>query len=190
MKFHDSDLNDAVIASGGVITDSLNHIVAGTGENERVGRKCTLKKVFWTGHVTLPEVVAAATPGPYDRVRLILYLDKQANGATVANTTDILENAVFDSYRNLVNSGRFVILCDKKITLNYPTLASAGAGSYSHTAISRPFSLFKNINVPIEFSGTTGGMSEIKSNNLGVLVFSENGIAGLVSTVRLRFSDN
>ncbi len=188
LKFFDVSLDDAVIAAGGVVTDSINKIAQGVTESERVGRKCTIKSVYWNGVLTLPEVLAQATPGAGDRVRLILYLDKQCNGAT-ATQAGILESTAYDSYRNLANSGRFQILLDKKITLNYLTLGSNSAASHSHTQFLRQFSFYKKCNIPIEFDNTTGAITEIRSNNLGILIMDANGLSAIGSRIRLRFSD-
>jgi len=189
LKFFDSTHTDAVIAAGGVIFPSLNIIAQGTTESERIGRKSTLRNISWVGKVSMPEVEAAATPGPFDRIRLIMYLDKQTNGAA-ATQAQILEDTTFDSFRNLANGGRFTILMDKKIVLNYATLASAGAGSYAHTAYIRAFEFHKKCSIPIEWDSTTGAVSEMRTNNIGILLMCENGIAGIVSQARVRYSDN
>ncbi len=189
LKFFDLTVDDAVIANTGTITDSINKIVQGVEEVQRIGRKCTIRSINWRYRLQLPEQDAGATPPQGDTVRVILYLDKQANGATVGAVTDILETANWQSFRNLANVGRFVILCDKLHVLNYETLASDGAGLVSAIQVVKDFTFFKKVNVPIEFSSTTGAITEIRSNNLGVLLISSNGLPGFFSQFRLRFSD-
>lgn len=189
LKFFDVTLDDAVIAAGGAITDSINLIAQGITESTRGGRKCTIKSIYWRYHVTLPEVNDAADPGLPDTIRMILYVDKQANGATAA-VTDILADAQFQAFRNLANSQRFAILLDKQITMNYLGLAGGTvAGAVAQTHVNRDGTFFKKCNIPLEFSDTTGAITEIRSNNIGVLLISQAGIGGFLSQFRLRFSD-
>ena len=137
----------------------------------------------------LPIRDAVATPQSSDTVRMIMYLDKQANGAAAA-VTDILESADWQSFNNLSNSGRFITLMDKSVILNYQNLASDGGGVVSSTNTAREGAFYKMCNIPLEFSATTGAMGEIRSNNIGVLLISANGQAKFESKIRLRFSDN
>lgn len=188
LKFYDLDLIDVIIATGGNITDSINKIPQGVTESTRVGRKCIIKNIFWRYRVYLPEVDVAATPAVDDTVRIILYMDKQCNGATAA-TTDILESAGVHSFRNLANSDRFSVLYDKVIAMNYNTLAGA-TGSVASNSVVKEFTMFKKCNAPLEFSGTDGAIGEIRSNNFGVLLVGSRGQAGFQSKLRLRFSDN
>lgn len=189
LKFHDVTVDDAVVAAGGVITDSINKIAQGVTESQRVGRKCTIKSINWRYRVSLPEVDALATPSQGDTIRVILYIDKQCNGATIANT-DLMETANWQTFRNLSNSGRFTILCDKQHVMNYATLASDGAGVVSSAEVARDFTFYKKCDLPIEFNATTGAITEIRSNNLGVMLLTANGTCSFFSQFRLRFSDN
>ncbi len=189
LKFHDVDLDDAVIAGGGGVTDSINKIAQGVTESQRIGRKCTIKSINWKYRIAIPEIDAAASAEVADGVRVIMYIDKQCNGATAA-VTDLLETASVHSFRNLANSGRFVFLLDKLYVMNYTTLASDGAGVVSSAEVTREYSFYKKCNLPIEFNSTTGVIAEIRSNNIGVLLIARNGDAGFLSKIRLRFSDN
>ncbi len=189
LKFHDVQLVDAIVATGGVITPTVNIIPQGVTEITRVGRKCTIKSFNWRYRVTMPEFDAVATPAEGDGLRVILYQDKQTNGAQAA-ATDVLETADIHSFRNLANSGRFVILMDRVHRLNYLTLASDGAAVVSGADVTREYTFFKKVNMPIEFNGVNGTIGEIRSNNYGVLLVSDVGSIGFDSRIRLRFSDS
>ncbi len=193
LKFHDVAIDDAVVASGGNIQNggTINIIPQGVTEIQRIGRKCTVKSVHWKYRVDIPEVQDAATPNTSDEVRVIMYWDKQANGATAA-ATDILETATIRSFRNLANSGRFTILMDRLHVLNFTTLASHGfaADTFDQGEVVREYSFNKKCEIPIEFSAAAGTIDEIRSNNLGVLLVGLNGTAGFLSSFRLRFSDH
>ena len=87
LKFHDLDVDDATVAAGATIAqDSCNKIAQGVTEITRVGRKCTIRMINWRFNIFMN---AAATTNTGDVVRVILFLDKQCNGAT-AVTTDIV----------------------------------------------------------------------------------------------------
>ncbi len=189
LKFHDLDIDDAVVVTGGTIAeDSCVTIAQGTTESTRIGRKCVIRNVGWRFAVELPGVSGGGTAGS-DVVRVMLYLDKQTNGAT-ATVAGILESADFQSFNQLANKGRFLILMDR----NYDVNSTAGAGDgttndFGPNVTSDTF--FKKCNIPIEYdnSVTTGAIGSVRTNNIGVLLISRGGLASFESKMRLRFSD-
>ncbi len=195
MKFHDIDVDDAVVSATGDIQNAgtINIIPQDVTEKTRVGRKCTIRSIGWRYKMALPEVNGAATPTAGDICRVILYLDKQANGLT-ATVTGILETANYQSFNNLANKSRFRILHDKQHTLNYDTLASHGFAADTFDMAQKHVNakFFKKCNIPLEFddSANTGVLTTIRSNNLGVLLISATGVCGFDSKFRLRFSDS
>lgn len=187
LKFHDVDLDDAVVANSATITDSICKIPQGTTEKTRIGRKCTIKQIGWRFNIMIPEQTSSALTG--ETVRVLLYIDKQCNGATAA-ATDILESDDFQSFNNLANKNRFRTLMDRTYDLNCKAGSGRGATdtlAFGETLINDTF--FKKVNIPIEFDSTTGAITEIKSNNIGVLLIAQEGIASFQSKIRLRFSD-
>ncbi len=189
-KFHDVDLDDTLIAAPSTMTDSICKIAQGVTESTRVGRKCTITKIMWRYHMTLPEKADVASPGACDIIRVILYWDRQANGATAA-ITDLLKVDELRSFNNLANTGRFKILMDRTHEMNY--IGGVGnkfdAAVMNQPEVRRAYSFYKSCNIPIEFSATTGAITEIKSNNLGVALMSIKGVVLFESHIRLRFMD-
>ncbi len=184
LKFHDVDLNDTVVAATGTITPTINIIAQGVTESQRVGRKCTIKSINWRFQLKLPD---ATNPGSSaDTVRLLMYLDKQANLATAA-VTDIWEADDFQSFNNLSNKSRFRTLMDRTYDLNADISGDGTTIDTSVVIINDTF--FKKVNIPIEFNSTAGAITEITSNNLGVLIISSQGLASFNSKIRLRFTD-
>lgn len=120
-------------------------------------------------------------------MRVIVFLDRQANG-TAATVTDILETAQYNSFNNLANSSRFRIMYDKRHDMNYFNTQTSGGQDIDGTNISGSF--FANVNLPIEFSSTTGVIGEIRSNNIGLLLISDSQQGYLEGRVRVRFSDS
>ncbi len=192
LKFHDIDVDDAVIAAGTNIanTGTVNIIPQGITEITRVGRKCVVKSINWKYSISMPVVTDTAGAPTADTVRVVLYLDKQCNGATAASSgiTGILRADDFQSFRELSNVSRFVILMDRTVSLNY--LAAGGNGTINDFAeVKRHGTFNKKCNIPLEFNAAAGALTEIRSNNLGVMLCSEQGVAGFESKLRLRFSD-
>jgi len=125
-----------------------------------------------------------------DRCRVVVYLDKQCNGAT-AGVTDILESGDVDSFNNLANRSRFTILMDKVMGFDLQGGVATGA-AYSFGQRVKPFQWFKTCNIPIEFdnSATTGAITTIRSNNIGVLAVTDAGLAETGYVCRIRYTDN
>ncbi len=187
-KFHDLMVIDDTISSTGAVINSMNLIAQGVTESTRIGRKCTIRNIAWRFTVDIPEQDAVATPASGDVVRVILFLDKQANGAAIV-PSDFLEIAHYQSFKNLANTSRFKTLMDRSYVLNYNSLASDNAAVVSQSNHFIEDTFFKKCRIPIEFSATAGAITEIRSNNIGVLLVSKAGSGGITSRMRLRFSD-
>lgn len=187
LKFIDFNTEDAMIAAGGTIMvnadaeASFVRIAQGDGESNRDGRKCCIKKICWRYRVQLADAGTAGTAT--ETVRVIMYLDKQTNGAA-ATVTDILEADDFQSFNNLANKSRFRILYDQTLTIN---LTGAEAATALTKRVNKQF--YKNCSIPIEFNNaaTTGALATVRSNNIGILLISESGRASLTGVLRLRF---
>ncbi len=189
-KFFDTTRASFTPAIAGTIANlSLNLIPQGVTESDRVGRKCTISKIMIRGELTQNTTSTAADTSSI--IRVIVYLDKQTNGATAA-VLDILETAVEASFNNLSNSKRFKILSDQRHSLASPSGSGRGTTdtlSYGEMMIPY-FWVKKKCNIPIEFSSTTGAIGEVRSNNIGVLVIQSPGAVNNFSyTARVRFTD-
>ncbi len=189
LKFHDIDVDDTTISATGEILNAgtINIIAQGTTESQRIGRKCVIKTINWRY-----DIVRNENAGSWDSdvVRLMLYLDKQCNGAA-ATVTGILESADYQAFNNLSNKGRFRILLDKKYVLKPQAAAGDGTTNiFNDDLVYEEF--YKSCNIPLEFdnSVSTGALTSIRSNNLGVLIISKQGTGTTFnSKMRLRFAD-
>lgn len=190
-KFFDGAKAATVTATAGTIfDDSLCKIPQGVTEKTRVGRLANLHSLHINGYVYLPASTDATKSA--DAVRIILYIDKQCNGV-VAGKSDILEGATVDynDFRNLANSHRFFILMDKRVAISAMGMGEAAGPITQSSEAARTFTYNKHFKVPlpIEFSSTTGAITEIRSNNIGMLVVSRNGVIKLEYQWRIRFTD-
>ncbi len=184
-KFHDLTVNtSSQFQSTGVVVASMNLIPQGTTERQRIGRKCTVRAIDWRYDVGLATSISTDAD---DVVRIILFVDRQANGATAA-VLDILETADYQQHYNLANRGRFRFLMDR--TISIAPVAAGGNGTSQDSFvrhIAGRFTMY--LNLPIEFNSTTGALGEIRSNNIGVLFISKSSNrSDFRSFMRLRFT--
>ncbi len=188
-KFFDTTLTSTDFVSTGQIFDSVCKIAQGTGESQRIGRKLIIRSIEYRWLLQLKQFDAAAVPGNPDSCRLIFYLDKQCNGA-VATTLDILRTAALQSNSELENQMRFEIIYDKIFNFNYGGIASDGAGVVSASAVLRNYKWSKKLYVPVTYSGVGGALTDLRSNNIGFLVISNNQRITINGQCRIRFSEN
>ncbi|MFQ0997907.1 hypothetical protein [Gilliamella sp. CG33] len=192
LKFHDISFSDAVVTnSGAIVEDSLLTIAQGTTESTRIGRKLTVKAIAFRYTVQIPTTATAANTT--DTIRVMMYLDKQTNGAAAA-VTDILESAAYQSFNQLANTSRFTILYDKTTSLSCKSGSGRGTAdtlSFGGHRVDPTF--YKTCNIPIEYDNvaSTGVITTMRSNNIGILAITASGLAGIpTALVRIRFSDN
>ncbi len=187
LKFHDVALDDAVVTANGALTASINLIPQGVTEKTRVGRKCVIRRIAWRFDITMNDTATADNTSEVFRV--ILYQDKQCNGAT-ATVVGLLETDDYQSFNNLANSGRFKVLMDRTYDMNCPAGASVASPAVIFGEQVIHDSFYKMCEIPLEFDSTTGAITEIRSNNLGVILLTKAGnLTTFASQFRLRFSD-
>jgi len=184
-KFFDTTLSFTFDTTGEVpATGQLCLIPQGVTESTRVGRKCTVRSLQLRGKMTY--VPGAETNGA-NQAYLLVVLDKQCNGAAAAITDVMTSNDLASGMINLANSERFRVL--RRMTYKF----QAGAGIQA--AFGRDVNMcdeFFKLNLPLEYSSTTGAITELKSNNIFLIAGSDGGADDLVfftGTARLRYSD-
>ncbi len=183
LKFHDVDFDNNALTTAGEILPSLNLIAQGVGQSQRLGRKVLLKSLHMRG---MWFVANGTDPSGCSAIsRIIVYCDKQANGAA-ATVAGILQTADFQSFRNLENQGRFKVLYDKTNRLQREAAGSA----IVFANVKHYMKLNKKLNIPILFDGATGAITEMCCNNIGILTITDtvtNIVAGFQCKIRLRF---
>lgn len=183
-KFFDTSVDDSPIPVALTATN-LTVVPEGNGESDRIGRKITIKKIYWKYQFVLPTTATAADTS--DIVRLMLVQDTQTNGAQFV-ATDLLDSDVYDSFRNLANSSRFRVLMSKDI----PVSTMAGVGSTAAFGENRKWQAgAKFCSIPIEYdnSANTGAITTVRTNNLYWVTQSVSGLCQAVGTVRIRYTD-
>ena len=182
LKFKDTSYAAAAPAAAGTITNSsLVLVTQGTGQSERIGRNLTVAGISIQGAVRLPSNALPGLTYNSDRVRVLLYLDTQANGAA-ATPGLLLTPTVLDGHYNPVEQDRFTILDESTAQLSH----QAGDTRFAENVHS--FALeFYGDEIPIEYSGTAGVLTELRSNNIGVLRISDNADATVSYEARVYY---
>ena len=185
--------NGASAPTGTLLDDSLNHVAQDATETGRIGRKIIVSSLSMRGNIAFG---STATIGDMDQyIRIIVFVDKQANGAA-ATMADVVSTAGVvdvDAFRNLSNIGRFQILYDRTKRMWVDAVGQTAAGTFTSVPQSYPWAFHKRVNIPIEFdsSAATGAITTITSNNIGVMtICSAAAVAPSVGyTARIRFRD-
>lgn len=190
-KFLDISIDDAVIAQTGSVQSNILLIPEGNGPSERIGRKLVVTRIQARWAITLPATTVAASTS--DVVRLMLVLDKQTNGANPnpGGVTGILQADDYNRYRQLTNTGRFVVLMDKFFEMNAQSGGTSAAGVHQFGEVVVQGSYFKKAALPIEYdsSFTTGVIGTIRSNMLHWITWSKSGLCVLLLKSRIRYAD-
>ncbi len=189
LKFFDTNTSTQPVSNAGIIhSPTLLVIPQDNTQSGRIGRKVNVKSI--SGHLKC-SMDSSTTTGTRlsDTLRIIIYLDKQCNGAA-ATVLQILNTAAVNSFRNLEQSERFRVLWEKEYSLNYG--GGQGNGStISWSEVVRKYKVNIKCHIPVVYDNalSTGALTTIRSNNIGVLAISTNGVADLVATWRIRYSD-
>ncbi len=187
-KFLDSAHQFSTVSLDGEFNSTSNQLTIpqGVTESTRVGRKIMIWSVSFRFTVTVP---VGSDNQEYDFVRIIVYKDKQCNGE-IPLVTDLLESTAWNSENNLANKGRFQFLYDKKVHITHNNACYDGAtisasGGQKHFQFTK---YFKG-GIPIEFTSTTGALSERTSNDINVMAISSQGVGSLYQKCRTRYTD-
>lgn len=192
-KFYDQLLS-ATIDTTGTNELSLVTIAQGVTESTRVGRKCTVTSINLKGYV-LWAVNQAYNTMANTRVKIVVCQDTQANGAA-CGWTDVYQSSTTIALRNLANSQRFKILKEWIVTPS--SLAMTTTDNWATVANTvglapcTKLKFNKKCQIPIEFSSTTGAVTELRTNNICIMAVSDLGddVHTLQLQCRVRFTDN
>lgn len=182
-KYFDTSIINSADITGGLILDSANKIPQGTTDKTRIGNKITITNVNLHAYANLDSLNGIQVQNSH--LRVILYVDHQANGATAA-VTDILTTASIDSFRNMNQVDRFTILKEINVDLNcYSQSATTSADGATRYTIN------KKCKIPVHYSSITGAITEIRSNNVGILFIGSTSHlnAAFKGTVRVKYMD-
>ncbi len=137
--------------------------------------------------IAFVKIAAASGTTTTDNIyRVMIYHDKQTNGGAATAALLLAEDDML-AFRQLQQSGRFRILFDKTRPITTTGMGSATtAGETQHFVdVDVP------LNVPLEFDASTGAITDLTTNNIGLVVWNqETATITYQARVRVRFSDN
>ncbi len=206
LKFYDTKLVSGALtaptdASGGEHDPSativLNSVTQGDGEQQRDGRKMTMKSIYLNGILQVPSQSGQSAADAGSQVFIALVLDTQTNGATIVSEqvfTNKGASAVLAAspMRNLEFVSRYKVLKIKKINLSNPNITNdtGATGGVIQNGLVRAWKMYSMLgDLGVTFNGTTETVANITDNSLHILAWCNNvGLAPTISyNARLRF---
>jgi hypothetical protein len=184
----------AAIADPTPRTSPLNGIAQGDQENERIGRVTYLKSIHIKGRILFAASFTGAVAPLSHKVRLILVLDKQANGATIS-AASVLSNRTgtsldCEAHYNPENVSRFKILRD--VTLDEGVNAGFYDGTQlGKTSTTKSFSLNYYFKKPLKVvhAGNVATYASIATNQIHLIALGDNNSSQLRYVSRVYFYD-
>lgn len=175
-KWQDTTLTFNNIASAGVVgAGYFGTIQLGTGDTSRTGNNVRVQKMLIKGHFS------DTATGKY---RIIVGMDRQCNGAA-CTASDVLSSVSTNGPYNhdtVVGWGgsRFEILSDVRGELNLQVAA---------TALINRYFFYKNKPYVVRYNGNAGTVSDVVSNNLFLLLVSDNSTVDFTGVLTLMYTD-
>lgn len=157
-----------IVGTNGLVDQTA--IAQGTGDDQRIGRKITVKSMECNLGVKSDSSRAFAN--------LRLVLDTQTNGAHPSYLDIMSSNIPQQAFPNLDNRERFKTLWKFQGALPFMN------GSSSECS----WNIFKKMNLPVHFSGSTGAIADIRDNNVYLIADSDASI-DISLGFRLRYED-
>ncbi len=205
LKFYDQKLIGSALTaptdgSGGEHDPSatvlLNTVIQGDGESNRDGRKMTMRSIYVDGQVNVSSQSSKNTADEGTQIFLALVLDTQTNGATISSE-NVYVNPGANSItaaspmRNLQFTKRFKVLATRHFEMQNTAMTndSGSTGGVIIAGLSQRFKIYKKLNLPVQFSGTTETVANIVDNSLHLIAWcSSTTLAPKISyNSRLRF---
>lgn len=161
------------------------NIIQGTGDGNRTGNFIQIDKVTLRFSCTLP------TGTPTSLYRVVVFADRQTNGATPA-VTDVIETGTGgiaagynDDNVTAVGGGRFRILRDLWFSLS----SGVGASDATSASVQKAFTCILKGPFKVHYDATAAAITDIVSGEIFVLT-AANGTAALVQAqCQIQFVD-
>lgn len=179
--------------------DCLFAPVVGAAINQRIGRKVAVNKITIKGSMRVAPDDAATTADAANTVRLILFQDKQTNGAQVVPSsliqalTAAQSSAVF-GFQSTANFGRFRVLKDKYFNFSNPNGFYDGMAG-NQQGLLKHFKMTVHFKKPVivHFNAVNGGtVADVVDNSFHLAANSDNNTdlsISLTYTCRVVYTD-
>lgn len=189
LKFHDVAVTNGPIDSTLELAPAIGQlctVVQGITQSQRIGRKITIKSIQIRGFLRF-------NPGTADHasdlVHVWLVVDKQTNGAALTGANVFTGTTASVAMRNMEYVSRFTVL--KHWVWRFQPTGTNIAGT-EHNDIVQLWEDYLKVNIPIEYSSTTGDVAEIRHNNICLMWGSTetDDKVEMTCRFRLRYADN
>lgn len=159
----------------------------GDGESNRDGRKFVITSMHIKGAWRLPTTVNQTQSGTYPSVRIIVYLDKQANGAVPTISQIVQDTGDINSFRNLQYTKRFDVLKDRTYFFTRPQVYDGTNIEWGQVV--RQFKFNKKFKTPLEvnMNNTSAGVSGVVDHAIGIVAVSTADDVAVKYSARIRF---
>jgi len=155
----------------------------------RQGRKIFVKKIRISGVLNVPVQTAQAAADPEQNIRIIVYKDKQTNGAQAQGEELIESGAGSDAihmYQNLKNLGRFEVMYDKYFVMTQRYLTGL-TGAYVQAGQTKNFKISLKPNCVVNYNATNGGtVADVIDNSFHLIALTDNNTMGCTITYKVR----
>lgn len=194
VKFFDTTYTAAFIANTGWAGSELETATyglfcpqQGDGESGRDGRKVLVKSLHLKGCLYKAKAADQDDPDDPVQVTFMVVQDMQTNGAqaqgeTIMDDTPAATEECF-SFRNLEYTKRFRVLFKKTYVLRDAMAFSDGANTGATSGTGVLININRMLNVPVEFSASTGAVTDIVDNSFHVYACCTVG-----NTVKLKYN--
>lgn len=167
--------------------------VLGDDISNRTGRKVYAKNIRITGHLLAAAGTGGAVAEQPCQVRLVVYQDKQTNGAQ-SQAEDLLSSGdatnALDMFQNASNFGRFKVWADETFLVGVnPALAGLTSAFVSNGSVV-PFKFNIPVNTWINYRNTvTGTVTDVVDNSFHLIANVEGSTqtCSIVYKVRTSF---
>jgi len=174
-----AELNPATADPNFKPIGQLNLIKAGSGPNQRLGRKINIKEIQAT-------VICTMNAHQSDVIRIGIVQDRQCNGAE-AKIDDVFAGKTVTQFPKIENNRRFNILMCKMKSLNFTALGEGPANGETRAVIT--FKMACNIEINFGPSDADAQITDVRSNNLFMFAHTYEGKTKIASHFRVRYSD-
>ncbi len=194
VDYFDSTRAGIVLGSSWLLVDPptilcLSAAPQGASEQTRAGMQMSMLSLHLHGELSIPGLEAQTDPLGDIRVRIIIFIDNETNGA-VPIPIQVMETAIAENvlnFRNLENTTRFKFLSDKTVILNAREMAQGAVNLFSWGEKKMQWSFNKNFNPPLiikyKAATSTGVIANITRNSIHIMA-----IADPATTVLLEYS--
>ncbi len=183
----------AILAPTAGVTNCLSCPTQGTSESERDGRVYTIHSVHVRMTVTSVSTESQTAPVSPVAYRVCLVWDTQTNGAAITGTSVMDAGATedLDSFRNLQNSKRFIILGDTgHVVAVRPGTNEGAINLFASSSFLRVHKFNKSFSkgIKVRCTGTTNNVSSVSDNSLSLIGLASLTAVTYTFETRVRFT--